>query len=136
LDISFVEEEKMLSYFDSADFLVLPYRHVTQSGILTLGYSVNLPAIVSDCLGFREYVTDKVNGLMFANGDVDSLYSTMEYALHLDSHEYERMGSELKAFTAKELSLESIASENRAFFENLIRLNETKGVKETGLQQI
>jgi glycosyltransferase involved in cell wall biosynthesis len=125
LDISFVEEAKMLAYFNRADFLVLPYRHVTQSGIITLGYSANLPAIVSDCPGFREYVTNKENGLIFDNADSDSLCAALEYALLLDQPEYQRMTARLKAFTAKELALESIASENTAFFDGLIKLNES-----------
>ena len=35
-------------FFKAADVLVLPYRHIYQSGVLFLGYSFGLPVLAAD----------------------------------------------------------------------------------------
>ena len=49
------------------DVIVIPYKHVTQSGPLLIGYSRNMPCITSDLPGFREYADDGKSGMIFNN---------------------------------------------------------------------
>lgn len=44
-------------YFDRADIVVLPYRHVTGSGVVPVAMRYARPVIASDLPGFREIVT-------------------------------------------------------------------------------
>ncbi len=71
--IEYVPDEETEVYFKAADVLVLPYRHIFQSGVLFLGYNFGLPAIVSSVGSLQDEVTEGANGFHFANGDTEDL---------------------------------------------------------------
>lgn len=60
----FVPDEKVKYYFSAADFLVLPYRTATQSGVTQIAYQFCLPMVVSDAGGLPEIVPDGRVGLV------------------------------------------------------------------------
>jgi glycosyltransferase involved in cell wall biosynthesis len=49
-------------YFKAADLLVMPYTRIYQSGVLFLGYSFGLPAVVADVGSLREDVVEGETG--------------------------------------------------------------------------
>lgn len=63
----FIDYRKIHSVYINNDVLILPYRQVTQCGPLLIGYSEGVPAICSNLAGFREYVTDGIDGMIFDN---------------------------------------------------------------------
>ncbi len=77
LDIRRIEESEIPKLFGESHYLVLPYKSVTQSGPLRIAYGYNVPVIASDLDGFKESVVEDVTGLLFSEGDIDSLYSVM-----------------------------------------------------------
>ena len=56
--IGWVENEKIPVYFGACDALVLPYRHIDQSGVLFLALRYGTPLIAFDVGAIREYVPD------------------------------------------------------------------------------
>lgn len=54
----FVPDEEVKYYFSAADFLVLPYRTATQSGVTQIAYQFSLPMVVTDVGGLPEIVPD------------------------------------------------------------------------------
>jgi D-inositol-3-phosphate glycosyltransferase len=54
LRADFIPDSETELYFKAADVLVLPYRHVYQSGVLFLGYSFGLPVLAADVGSLRE----------------------------------------------------------------------------------
>jgi glycosyltransferase involved in cell wall biosynthesis len=59
--------------FGQADALVLPYRHATASQNALLAFAHNVPVITTTAGSLGEHVTDNVNGLTAAPGEVDDL---------------------------------------------------------------
>lgn len=55
-DRGFIAEDKVASYFESADAAVLPYRHIDQSGVLFTAYRFGTPVIATDVGAFRDYL--------------------------------------------------------------------------------
>lgn len=53
-DRGFVPEDKVRGYFESADVVVLPYRHIDQSGVLFTAFRFGTPVIATDVGAFRE----------------------------------------------------------------------------------
>src|SRR2546430_12286650 len=49
--------------------LVLPYTRIFQSGVLFLGYSFGLPAIVADVGSLREEIIEGATGFVFTPCD-------------------------------------------------------------------
>jgi glycosyltransferase involved in cell wall biosynthesis len=71
--IEYVPDEDTEIYFKAADVVVLPYTEVFQSGVLFLGYSFGLPALVADVGSLRDDVVEGQTGCVFAPCDPDDL---------------------------------------------------------------
>ncbi len=52
----FVADEDVKDYFSAADFLVLPYRTASQSGVTQIAYNFSLPMVVTRVGGLSEIV--------------------------------------------------------------------------------
>jgi D-inositol-3-phosphate glycosyltransferase len=71
--IEYVPDQETELYFKAADVLVLPYTEVFQSGVLFLGYSFGLPALVANVGSLRDDVVEGETGFVFRPRDVDDL---------------------------------------------------------------
>jgi len=69
----FIPDEDTEVYMKAADVLVLPYRHIYQSGVLFLGYSFGLPVLVADVGSLREEIVEGTTGFVFRPEDPDDL---------------------------------------------------------------
>jgi len=69
LKIEFIPDAETEVYFKAADVLVLPYTTVFQSGVLFLGYSFGLPALVADAGSLKEEIVEGENGFVFTARD-------------------------------------------------------------------
>ena len=83
LKIEYVPDEETEIYFKAADVLVLPYTEIFQSGVLFLGYSFGLPALVSDVGSLRDDVLEGDTGFVFAPRDSEALARSIE--MYFDS---------------------------------------------------
>lgn len=54
----FIPDAEVCNYFSAADFVVLPYRSATQSGVTQIAYQFATPMIVTDVGGLSELVPD------------------------------------------------------------------------------
>ena len=118
LKIQRINNAEIPNLFNSADFLVLPYRDVTQSGPLSIAYCYNIPVIASDHDGFREFIEDKKTGFLFKDGDVDELYRVMSNIIEKQI-DYNRMKYLQKQFTDENLSLNKIVNRYKDMFNDL-----------------
>ena len=67
-----------LNYLVShATAVVLPYDKVSESGILHQALSVGTPVVASNIAGFRERITDGVNGLLLSSLDTAGVNGAM-----------------------------------------------------------
>jgi len=65
----FIPDEDTEVYMKAADVLVLPYRHIYQSGVLFLGYSFGLPVLAADVGSLRDEVIEGKTGFVFRPED-------------------------------------------------------------------
>lgn len=77
LNIRRIENEEIPNLFVSADYLVLPYIDITQSGPLLISYYYGVPVIGSNHEGFKEYIEHGVSGFIFENKNSESLAKVM-----------------------------------------------------------
>jgi glycosyltransferase involved in cell wall biosynthesis len=78
LKSDYIADEEIEIYFKAADVLVLPYRHIYQSGVLFLGYSFGLPALASDVGSLKEEIVEGRTGLIFRPEDPADLARAIE----------------------------------------------------------
>ena len=64
LNFGFVEDAELANLITASDAVVLPYRHIYQSGALLLAMTYGKAIIASDIPGFRDYVTHGEESLL------------------------------------------------------------------------
>ncbi len=62
----FIPDAEVRNYFSAADFVVLPYRSATQSGVTQIAYQFATPMVVTDVGGLAEIVPDGSVGYLCA----------------------------------------------------------------------
>lgn len=78
LRTEFIPDAETEVYFKAADILVLPYRHIYQSGVLFLSHSFGLPVLASDVGSLKDDVVEGENGFMFKPDDAADLAKTLQ----------------------------------------------------------
>ena len=58
LSNDFIPDSEVYRYFCSADLVVQPYKHATQSGVTQIAYHFNRPMLITDVGGLAEFVPD------------------------------------------------------------------------------
>lgn len=102
LHLDFIPKEEIADYFNQADFFVAPYREVTQSGPLLIGYNYEVIPIASNKPGFEEYIDDGQTGLLFESGNVEALASAMKRAIEMKKAEKAEMLQRISEFKRQE----------------------------------
>jgi glycosyltransferase involved in cell wall biosynthesis len=74
----FIPDEDTEVYFKAADVLVLPYRHIYQSGVLFLGHSFGLPVVAADVGCLKEEIVEGQTGFVFRPEDTHDLARVIE----------------------------------------------------------
>jgi glycosyltransferase involved in cell wall biosynthesis len=70
---AFLDRDATDRLFSAADVVVLPYRGISQSGVLFQAFSYGRPVLASAVGGLREVIREGENGYLFAAGDAVAL---------------------------------------------------------------
>jgi glycosyltransferase involved in cell wall biosynthesis len=71
--IEYISDEDVEIYFKAADVLVMPYRHIYQSGLPFLAYNFGLPIVATDVGSLREDIVEGETGFVCKAGDPEDL---------------------------------------------------------------
>ena len=74
----YVSDEEAAELFRRSDAVVLPYRAVSGSGVVSLACHYRKPVIASDLSGFSEIVRHGETGWLFRAGDAADLAATID----------------------------------------------------------
>jgi glycosyltransferase involved in cell wall biosynthesis len=119
LKIRTIANEEVADLLTTADFMVLPYRDATQSGVLLTSYNYGLPVIASDLAGFNEYVHDGVNGFLFDTGNLNSLIKMMRTAIEMPDNDYFILRKNLAEFIDHNINTVLISKKYIEYFNKL-----------------
>ena len=70
---TYIPDQQLNEMIDSADFIALPYRHISQSGVLLLALYFKKPLIVADLPSFKETLAGFSDDMFFEAGNAESL---------------------------------------------------------------
>jgi len=76
----FVSEEKLYKYLDTHEILILPYKEVSQSGVLSLGLSKGIVMIMSNLPGLKEQIPE--GSYLSSEPTIASLKQAIEKLIH------------------------------------------------------
>ena len=78
LRADFIPDDEAEVYFKAADVLVLPYKHIYQSGVLFLGHSFGLPVLAADVGSLKDEIVEGKTGFVFRPEDPVDLCQAIE----------------------------------------------------------
>jgi glycosyltransferase involved in cell wall biosynthesis len=92
LDLRFIPDEELPTYYQASDILVYPYREVTASGALMTGLAYQKAILATNLPAFQEVLHDKKTALLVDYGDVEAFASSLR-SLIRNPKERERLAS-------------------------------------------
>lgn len=131
----FIPDDETEVYFKGSDVLILPYRHVYQSGVLFLGYSFGLPAIAADVGSLRDEIAEGETGYIFRAEDAEDLERAIERYFASDLyHNLAGRRKDIREYAAQRNSWTVVAETTMKIYSNILRsgcapiaLNESRG---------
>jgi glycosyltransferase involved in cell wall biosynthesis len=119
--IEYVPDEVTEVYFKAADILILPYSHVYQSGVLFLGYSFGLPAIVTDVGSLGDEIVEGETGFVAKPRDASDLARAI--SCYFRSELYRNLGERrmrIKTYANDRYSWSKVATIITNVYSNLV----------------
>lgn len=72
LHLGWIDDSQVADFFKDIDFVVLPYIHASQSGVIPLSYAFGKPVIATKIGGIPEQVEDGKTGILISpNSEVE-----------------------------------------------------------------
>jgi glycosyltransferase involved in cell wall biosynthesis len=118
--IRYISNDEIPLFFARADYLILPYRDTTQSGPLMIAYNYNVPVIVSDAEGFKEFFEEGVAGYQFNIADPLGLDHVMLEALNRTSFDYVALKERMGGYVNEKFSFNSIVNAYEDMFDQIL----------------
>jgi D-inositol-3-phosphate glycosyltransferase len=119
--IEFIPDAETEVYFKAADVLVLPYRHIFQSGVLFLGYSFGLPIIVADVGALREDIIEGKTGYLCKPEDSADLASGIEKYFASDLyHDLDNRRQEIREYARQRYSWDLVGELTKNVYKELL----------------
>jgi glycosyltransferase involved in cell wall biosynthesis len=123
LRADFIPEHDIEIYFKAADVLVLPYRHVYQSGVLFLGYSFGLPVLAADVGSLKDDIVEGKTGFIFKPEDPVDLARAIEHYFVSDLYaELNSRRQEIKDYANERHSWEVVGQMTTSVYATLLRI--------------
>lgn len=120
LQIGFIEDCDVAQFFADADYLVLPYQDLAQSGAITVAFNYDVPVITSNIEQFKEFVDNGQNGFMFESESAASLKDVMRKALLMQhGSDYQGLVNSTHDYVSHNYALSSIADKYISYFNKL-----------------
>jgi len=119
----FIPDDETEIFFKAADVLVLPYRHIYQSGVLFLGYSFGLPTLAADVGSLKEDIEAGRTGFIFkAEDPIDLARAIREYFASDLYRELATRRTQIKTYAAEKHSWSVVGKETAAVYAELLHL--------------
>lgn len=132
LRAEFIPDEETEVYFKAADVLVLPYRHIYQSGILFLGYSFGLPILAADVGSLKYDIVEGQTGFIFRPEDPADLMRTLERYFASDLYaDLNNRRKQIRDYASTRHSWDLIGRMTRDVYAGLLRMPPPKGIDES-----
>lgn len=124
LRADFIPDNEIEIYFKAADVLVLPYRHIYQSGVLFLGYNFGLPALVADVGSLKDEIVEGQTGFVFRPEDPVDLAQTIERYFSSDLYaDLARRRRQIRDYATKRYCWDTVGEITMNAYAALLRMS-------------
>jgi len=121
LHVRYIPDDEVEVFHKASDAMVLPYKHIFQSGVLFLSYSFGLPVIVSDVGSLREEIIEGQTGFVCRPGDPEDLAKKIE--MYFSSNLYKDLNNNrenIMEYVKTNNSWEKVAETTNRVYQELL----------------
>jgi len=119
--LEYKSDEELLAYYLECDFVVLPYREASQSGVLLTALSLGKPVIATNVGGLPEVVESVRGGYIINSNDPYLLSRAINKASSLSEQQLLEWGENIRKKTLKKYSSKNIAELTLNFYREISR---------------
>ena len=131
LRAEFIPDEETEIYFKAADVLVLPYRCIFQSGVLSLGYSFGLPALAADVGSLKDEIIEGKTGFVLKPEDPADLAKAIERYFASDLYtDLSGRRQEIREYAAARYSWDVVGQVTMSVYAGLLRMASSGNIAE------
>ena len=112
-------DEELLAYYLECDFVVLPYKEASQSGVLLTALTVGKPVIVTKVGGLPEVVNIVKGGYIIYPNNPHLLSEALDKAANISTHDLIEWNNNIRKKTLKNFSWDSIAKLTLNFYNEI-----------------
>lgn len=120
LQLRMIDNKEIPDMFASHQFVVYPYKMMSQSGALKVAYAYKKPVITSDLPAFKEEVADGINGFTFQSENVDALADVMRQCIEMTSSDYSDLLLSVSSFIDNNYSKAKIRNSYIEMFNKVL----------------
>jgi glycosyltransferase involved in cell wall biosynthesis len=119
--IEYIPDEEIELYYKSADVLILPYKHIFQTGVLFIAYYFGLPVIATDVGSFREDIAEGKTGFLCKPDDPVDLSDKIAKYFQSDLYQnLEENRFSIKEYAARRYSWERVSEETKNVYKKIL----------------
>jgi len=118
--LEYKTDEELLAYYLECDFVVLPYKKASQSGVLLTALTLGKPVIATNVGGLPEVVNIVQGGYIINPNDPYSLSKAIDKASSISKQELFEWSKNIREKTLKNYSWENIANQTIDFYKKII----------------
>ncbi len=123
LRANFIPDDETEVYFKAADVLILPYRHIYQSGVLFLGHSFGLPVLAADVGSLKDDIVEGKTGLVFRPEDPVDLATAIERYFASDLYQdLDSRRREIRDYATERHSWDVVGQTTMSVYDSLLRI--------------
>jgi len=119
--IEYIPENEAEIYFKSADLLILPYKHIFQSGVIFTAYHFGLPVVATDVGSLSDDIIEGETGFVCKPDDPEDLAKKINIYFESDLfRSLEKKREEIIQYAKEKYSWEKAGDKTFAVYKRLI----------------
>lgn len=113
-------DAELLAYYLECDFVVLPYKEASQSGVLLTALTLGKPVIATNVGGLPEVVQAVQGGYIVNPNDPHLLSEALDRAANISTHDLIEWNDNIRKKTLTTYSWDDIANQTIDFYKKII----------------
>ena len=105
----YVSDDEMTRFFHNADFVILPYKSASQSGVILDSNKFSRPVIAFDVGAISDQIDEGINGSLVESGDIEAFSKKINEFVNMSDKDLDSFSSSAYKYAYDRFSSKSAA---------------------------